>query len=462
MKKKNIVFVLTDDQRFNTIHALGNEDIITPNIDWLVNHGTCFTHAHIPCGTSGAVCMPSRAMLNSGRTLFHLQGEGQMIPEEHTTMGQALREVGYHCFGTGKWHNGPAAFTRSFDDGENIFFGGMWDHWNVPVNHYDATGEYDNVINFVVNHSLSNKVQKVHCDTFNPGVHSSTLLTNTAVDYLKTRNQEDEDPFFLYLAYLAPHDPRTMPQKYKDMYDPEKITLPGNCMAEHPFSFGVEHIRDERLAPYPRTEDELKRQLAEYYGMITHLDDELGRVLNTLRERNLMDDTIIVFAADNGLGMGSHALMGKQNHYEESIRVPLVFCGPGIPENQKCDNYVYLLDIFPTLCDLVGRDIPASVEGKSFAAMFKDPTVVTRDSLYFAYNDMLRSVKKNEWKLIVYHNTAHEKQLFNLREDPLELNNLAQSNPEKVAELTELLLQYRATWEDTAHRYSEKFWQEEL
>lgn len=458
MKKKNVLFILTDDQRFNTIHALGNEEIITPNMDWLVEHGTAFTHAHIPCGTSGAVCMPSRAMLNTGRTLFHIQGEGQTIPESHTTMGETMRNAGYHCFGTGKWHNGPAAFTRSFNDGENIFFGGMWDHWNVPINHYDATGEYDNVIDFVMDFSHQNKTHKIHCDKFNPGVHSSTLLTDTAIDYLQTRNPEDEDPFFLYLAYLAPHDPRTMPQKYKDMYDPDKITLPGNCMAEHPFLFGVEKIRDEVLAPYPRTEDELKKQLAEYYGMITHLDAELGRVLNTLRSRNLLEDTLIVFAADNGLSMGSHALMGKQNHYEESIRVPLVFCGPGIPENQKVDNYVYLLDVYPTLCDLVGAPIPDSVEGKSFAAMFKDPAVKTRDSLYFVYNNLLRSVKKDEWKLIKYRSVAHEKQLFNLREDPLELNNLAENNPEKVAELEDLIMDYRATWEDTAHPYSEKFW----
>lgn len=148
---KNILFILTDDQRYNTITACGNPDIKTPNMDRLVREGTCFSHAFIPGGTSGAVCMPSRAMLNTGRTLFHLKGEGQSIPADHTCMGEVFRQAGYETFGTGKWHNGTEAYARSFSCGDNIFFGGMWDHWNVPTCCYDPTGQYDNEVNFVVN-----------------------------------------------------------------------------------------------------------------------------------------------------------------------------------------------------------------------------------------------------------------------------------------------------------------------
>ncbi len=455
-KKKNVLFVLADDQRFNTIHALGNPDVSTPTLDALIARGTTFTQAHIPCGTSGAVCMPSRAMLNTGRTLFHLEGEGQNIPTEHTMMPETFKANGYDCFGTGKWHNGPPAFTRGFTCGENVFFGGMWDHWNVPTCHYDETGEYDNVVDFVMDFFYNNKPTKIHCDKFNPGKHSSELLTDSALDYLK--NREGEDPFYLYLAYLAPHDPRTMPDKFKDMYDPEKITLPENCANEHPFLFGVETIRDEELCPYPRTEASLKKELAEYYGMISHLDHELGRVFAELEAQNLLEDTIVVFAADNGLAIGSHALMGKQNHYEESVRVPLIFAGPDIDAGKQVDQYVYLLDIFPTLCEMTGMEIPTSVEGKSFYPMFENPAHVTRDSLFFAYNDMLRSVKKDGFKLIEYCNTATETQLFDVVNDPCEMKNLAAECPEKVAELRALLQEYRANWEDGDHRYSASYW----
>ncbi len=457
-KQKNVLFVLADDQRFNTIHALGNADIITPTLDALVARGTTFTQAHIPCGTSGAVCMPSRAMLNTGRTLFHIDGEGQSIPPEHTMLPEAFKANGYECFGTGKWHNGPAAFTRGFTCGENVFFGGMWDHWNVPTCTYDATGEYDNVIDFVMDFFHNNETTKMHCDKFNPGKHSSELLTDSAIDYLRSRDNNSDAPFYLYLSYLAPHDPRTMPEQFKNMYDPEKITLPENCALEHPFLFGVETIRDEVLCPYPRTKSSLKKELAEYYGMITHLDHELGRVFAELAAQNLLEDTIVVYAADNGLAIGSHALMGKQNHYEESVRVPLIFAGPDIAAGKQVEQYVYLLDIFPTLCDMAGIETPASVEGKSFAPMFADGGYTTRDSLYFAYNDMLRSVKKDDFKLIEYRKTAHETQLFDLANDPGEMQNIAVEHPEKVAELRALLAEYRTSWEGGGHRYSSTFW----
>ncbi len=459
--KKNILFILTDDQRYDTIGACGHPDLKTPNLDRLVREGTCFSHAHIPGGTSGAVCMPSRAMLNSGRTLFHLEGEGQNIPAGHTCMCEAFRKAGYETFGTGKWHNGTPAYARSFSCGDNAFFGGMWDHWNVPTCYFDPTGEYDNVINFVANFSLNNKPWQIHCDKFNPGKHSSELLSDTAIQYLETRGQEPhDDPFFLYLAYLAPHDPRTMPEEFKKMYDPEKITLPDNFMPEHPFRFGVETIRDEALAAQPRDEMEVRRHLAEYYGMISHLDHEIGRVLDKLEEIGELDNTIIVFTGDNGLAVGCHGLMGKQNLYDHSVRVPLILRGPGIPAGEQRDQYVYLLDIFPTLCDLTGLEIPESVEGKSFAPVIADPNAVTRKDLYFAYNDILRAVKDARYKLIEYRNTATCTQLFDLVNDPSELHNLADlpEYADTVKHLRTQMMQYRDSWESSGHPYSKKFW----
>lgn len=455
---KNVLFILTDDQRYNTIHALGNQDIITPNLDRLVENGTAFTQAHIPCGTSGAVCMPSRAMLNTGRTLFHIWGEGQTIDANHTTMGQAFRENGYETFGCGKWHNGIPGYQKSFSKGANIFFGGMWDHWNVPLCDYDVEGKYDNTINFIVDFFQNKQITPIHCDHFSKGKHSTELLTDTVCDFLQTR--EKEKPFFSYLAYLAPHDPRTMPQKYIDMYDIDKITLPGNYMTEHPFKFGVENIRDETLAAQPRNEREIKQHLLEYYAMITHLDDEIGRIIQTLRETGELDNTLIVVTGDNGLAVGSHSLMGKQNHYDHSVRVPLIFSGPGIPKNQKADGFVYLLDIFPTLCELCDIEIPETVEGKSFARMLDDPSCETRDTLYFAYNQLLRSVKDRRYKLIEYRNGANRTQLFDLVSDPDEMNDLF-GKPEYadiVSRLRSTLLAYKESWEDTGHKFTGEFW----
>ena len=146
--RPNVLFFFTDDQRFDTIAALGNPHIRTPNMDALVARGTTFTRAHIPGGTCGAVCCPSRAMIHSGRTLFHLDGCGQEVPEDHALLGETLLRAGYQSHGIGKWHNGTRAFVRSFDGGNDIFFGGMQDHWNVPVYDYDPAGGYEGTLAF--------------------------------------------------------------------------------------------------------------------------------------------------------------------------------------------------------------------------------------------------------------------------------------------------------------------------
>lgn len=456
---KNVLFILTDDQRYDAIHALGNPAIHTPNMDRLVEMGTAFTNAHIPGGTSGAICMPSRAMINTGRTLFSLAGEGQDIPPEHTTLAEAFAQAGYTTFGTGKWHNGPPSFARGFNCGDNIFFGGMWDHWNVPVCYFDPTGEYDNVINFTANFQRTNDdIIHINCDKFNPGVHSSELLTTTALDFL--RGRREGEPWYVYLSYLAPHDPRTMPKRFLDMYPPEEIQLPENFAPEHAFDFGISEIRDELLVGYPRKEEEVRKEIAEYYAMVTHLDDELGRLLDGLEERGELENTIILLAGDNGLAVGNHGLMGKQNLYDHSVRVPLVVAGPGIPKGQKNDRFVYLLDVFPTLCELTGLPIPASVEGRSFAPMFADSGYSIRDDLYFVYNNMLRGVKDGRYKLIEYRCTATMTQLFDLQNDPQEMHNLyGEPGYEDVyRRLTERLLAYRADWQDEAHYFGKEFW----
>ncbi len=458
-KRPNILFLFTDDQRFDTIHALGNSAIKTPNIDTLVARGTAFTHAHIPSGTSGAVCMPSRAMLHSGRTLYHLNGYGKSIPPEHTTLGEMLRSNGYRTFGTGKWHNGKESFNRSFTDGDEIFFGGMSDHWNVPVYHYDPTGKYEITLP-VCNHPGQNKiVNDRSCDHINNGLHSTEMVSDAAIKFIDT--VEQTEPFFTYVSFLAPHDPRIMPQRFKDMYNPADIDLPPNFAGGHPFDLGCLHIRDEDLAAFPRNPEEVKEHIAEYYAMITHLDYEIGRIVAKLAEKNILDDTIIIFAGDNGLALGQHGLMGKQNCYEHSNRVPLIFAGPGIPENEKRDAYVYLLDIFPTLCEMIGADIPPSVEGCSMLPAIKDNSEKIRDSIFIGYTHLQRAVKDRRFKLIEYNvNNVRNTQLFDLENDPCETANLA-DNPEqseKLCELRKKLCEYRKEWNDNSEKWGAKFW----
>lgn len=457
-RRPNILFLFTDDQRFDTIRALGNDDIITPNMDSLVESGTAFTNAYIMGGSSPAVCMPSRAMLMSGRTLYHIEEQGQSIPDSHSLFGETLKDAGFSTFGIGKWHSGPRAYARSFSGGSEIFFGGMTDHWNVPACDYDPTGEYKVDTPVCRNPGLSNEVQYVQHDHIKAGTHSSELFCDAAIDFLNS--YEEEKPFFIYVSFLAPHDPRTMPRKYLDMYDQKTIALPDSFAPTHAFDNGELEIRDERLAAMPREPDEIRRHIAEYYAMITHADAEIGRVLETLHDSGHADNTIVILAGDNGLAVGRHGLMGKQNLYEHSIHVPLIIGGPGIPKGETRDAFCYLIDIYPTICDMLQIDVPASVEGKSLVPALKNPQERIRDHLLFAYMGLHRGVRTEQYKLIEYvvEGERHT-QLFDLIKDPSEVNDLSgdESYSHTIEELRELLQGWRNELGDDSEQ-GRAFW----
>lgn len=459
--RPNVLFILADDQRYDTVHALGNDEIITPNLDRLVREGTSFVNAHIPGGTASAVCMPSRAMLNTGKNPFRFTDNGKNVTDRDATMGETFKNDGYRCYGVGKWHNGTDSYARSFTEGDDIFFGGMWDHWNVPVCDYSPDGNYSNEINFVPDFSANMTPVKVLADKIHAGVHSTELFCADAVKFIE--EYDDERPFFLYLSLLAPHDPRTMPEKYRNMYDPERISLPVNYKPMPDFSFGwADRGRDEITASFPRTPDEVKRHIADYYAMISHIDDHVGRLLDTLEKKGIADNTLVIFCGDNGLAIGQHGLMGKQSVYEHSTKVPLIMSGPGIPENKKLTQYVYLMDIFPTLCELCGMNIPDSVESISFARMFEDTQYVTRRDIYYLFQARIRGVADGRYKLIEYR-TENLKltQLFDLEKDPYETMNFFDFNgyEDISAGLRARMKEYSEEWGEKEHIYGKQFWE---
>lgn len=423
-KRYNVLVLLTDDQRFNTIHALGNPDIHTPNMDALVKSGTTFTQAHIMGSLGGAVCAPSRAMLLTGRSVFQVHKDGGLIPASEKTFPEVFRENGYHTFETGKWHSDFASFNRSFSTANNIFMGGMHQeklggHWTPRLHHYDSTGKYT--------------------QAFTGTQFSSVYYADAAVRFLQAPQQQ---PFLMYVAFTAPHDPRTPPKEYLSLYDTAKIPLPGNFMPRHPFDNGEMSVRDEQLLPLPRDPGAVKMEIAKYYAMISEVDHEMGRIIKALRESGQYENTIIVFAGDNGLAVGQHGLLGKQNLYDHSMRVPLTICGPGIPANKQTDAYCYLTDVFSTLCNMTGIPQPATVSGQSLHKAFTQPGFKGRNQLFLTYSNLQRAIVKDSMKLIIYNvDGQHPVQLFDLAKDPLEKHNLAQekSYQQKVATLRSLL-----------------------
>jgi len=422
--RPNVIMLFSDDQRFDTIAALGNNEIQTPNLDRLVACGTAFTQGCIMGGLHGAICVPSRAMLHTGRNLFHLEGPGNTIPASLGSLPETLRAAGYRTHMVGKWHSDKAALNRIYNEGSALFLGGMHDPFKATLYDYDPSGAY-----------------KKDAAIDRSGTHASEIFADAALEFLK---QPQPNPFFLYVAFTAPHDPRTAPKEYRDRYDSSKLTLPPNFMPRHPFDNGEMKVRDEQLAPWPRTPENILKQTADYYGMISHMDAQIGRILDAVEAQGLSGNTIIVFAGDNGLAIGRHGLMGKQSLYEHSIRVPLIYSGPGIPPGARHEAKCYVHDLYPTICDAVGIPTPSGVESKSLWPCFRDPSARPYDATYHAYRDLQRAVRREKFKLIEYTVGGTETtQLFDIQEDPWELNNLAESTPGVVTQLRKQLNDWR-------------------
>ncbi len=428
---KNILVLFSDDQSYNTLRVLGNKEVYTPNLDKLTQQGVTFTQAHVMGGHQGAICMPSRVMLLSGRYVNRLPGDGAVIPDSILTLPEILQQKNYTTFHTGKWHSDKTSHNRIFKSGDNIFFGGM--HFkedggqeHPSVYHYDNSGIYPRENNW-------------HSDTF-----STELYADAAIRFL-TGSKAKEAPFYCYVAFTSPHDPRTPPKKFADMYHPDKISLPPNFLPLHPFDNGDLNVRDENLLPHPRIASDVKREIALYYGMISEMDAQVGRILEALDKAGLRENTIIVFAGDNGLALGQHGLMGKQSLYEHSIRVPLIISGPGLQKNVRSDAFVYLSDISPTLYDYLNITPPSTVEAKSLLPILHDPSKSVRKAIYNVYGHWSRSIKTADgFKMIAYNVKGKlTTQLFNLKKDPWEMHDLSGDKTfiAKMAALRNLLKQ---------------------
>jgi arylsulfatase A-like enzyme len=397
--------MIADDHRHDAAHALGNPLVQTPTIDALAARGVVFGRHHTQGGLTGAVCIPSRAQVLTGMGPFRsvtsqtVESTARLMELDptHPTLPQVLREAGYHTHAVGKWHNDRPSFARSFAGAERVFFGGMSDHDAVPLQDFDPTGHYGDERRYV-------------------GEGFSTeLFAEAAIRFL--REPRDDQPFFLYLAFTSPHDPRTPPPEFASLYDPERVPLPPNFLPEHPFDNGEMRVRDEMLAPHPRPPAEVKRHLADYFGMISHQDHWMGRVIEAVPE-----NTIVVYTADHGLALGQHGLMGKQNLYDHSIRVPLLIRGLGLPAGRRVEVPTCHPDLLPTLCDLL--DVPApATEGASLAGLARaESPAGPREVVCSVYQDVMRSASDGRWKLIRYYRArdvgTNRLQLFDLAADP--------------------------------------------
>lgn len=427
----NLLVIVTDDQAPQTLKAYGNRVCHTPNIDRLAAEGMTLDVAHHMGAWSGAVCTPSRHMIMTGRTVWHIPGKKRrgrasrnpnsryplLVPPElaRFTMPAVFNDAGYITFRTCKKGNSYAA---------------------------------------------ANKLFQVRREATRRGAQSakgSSWHGEQAVAFLVKRGEEKQRrPFLMYLGFSHPHDPRIgrddLLKKYGAVntaqppteVNPKAPPLQINYLPAHPFPHGHPKLRDEervRGVFKSRTEATIRNELGREYACIENIDEQIGRVLKQLEAIGELDKTYIVFTSDHGIAVGRHGLTGKQNLYEHSWRVPMIIRGPGIKAGTRAPGNVYLLDILPTLCGMAGIDVPKTVEGISFLPVLQQKRTTIREVLYGVYSGGtkpgMRCIKKGDWKLIKYdvlEGAVHETQLFNLAENPNEL--IAAHHAPAVVKLT--------------------------
>ena len=419
-KQPNILLIITDDQDAETLGVYGDTFCDTPNIDKLASEGLTLTSAHHMGSFRAAVCTPSRCMLMTGRNVWETQNLNVSYPPldyihqikknyaqissedpSYYSLPALFKRAGYYTFRTCKRGNSY--------EGANLLFDERYDKTNREAN--DENG--------------------------------SQWHSNKVIDYLNRRIDEPtEQPFFIYLGFSHPHDPRrgneALLKKYgavnpgpPTVLNPKTPKLPINYLPAHPFEEGHPDLRDENSVEgvmTKRDEATVRNERGKELATIEAIDTEIGRVLQKLRATGELDNTYILFISDHGIAVGKHGLMGKQNLYEHSIKIPFIIKGPNIESNIKVKGNIYLSDVLPTLCDLAGIEIPETVYGKSFKTVLEGKDKTIRDVIYGVYSGGtkpgIRSIKKGDWKLIKYdvmNGQVRKTQLFNLKDNPNEL-----------------------------------------
>ncbi len=429
----NIILLISDDQRPDTIAALGNEIIQTPSLDALVKRGTTFTRA--TC--ANPLCVPARAELLSGQTGFR---NGVHPPSNkpdltHTTLAQALTGGGYNTYWVGKWMIAGRPSTRGFQESLALFGSGK----RPTQPQYDAAGRVVTGYRGWMFQTDDRQLDPEQGVGLTPDIESK--FADAAIEFI---NRKSDKPYFLQVNFTAPHDPLLNPPGWEHTYDAKSIPLPENFRGKHPFDHGNFSGRDELLNPWPRKKKDIQRDLATYYRVISYMDQQIGRILDAIRQTDPeLNNTVIIFTSDHGLALGSHGLMGKQNMYEHTIGIPLIFAGAQIPQGERRTAQCYLRDLYPTICELAGVEVLPAVEATSLMPILRNELREVYPFIIGYFHDQQRMIRMQNWKYI-YYPAVNREQLFHLGSDPYEMRDLSSSK--RAANVKQQLREEMIVW----------------
>lgn len=430
----NILWICSDQQRFDTIEGLNNPYIHTPNLRRLAEQSVTFTHAFV----QNPVCSPSRASFLTGRypRTTGLRALGQRIRATERTVPRILADYGYGCALIGKLHLAPVLGGRAepderIDDGYDEF------HWSHdPWIKWPGRNQYHLWLDSLgIKLPYGPSEPPVWPCPIEPQYTHTAWCANTAINYI--RREARFRPWLVSVNMFQPHHPFWPTQEFFDQYDPEKLPSPpyheGELKTKSAYAQD-DHVGNRNLS-FPKYDDLMHRKItAAYYAMITEVDYHVGRILKALEETGQAENTVVIYQTDHGELLGDHGLYLKGPYfYEGAIRIPLLVRWPErYKAGLKCDALVEMVDVAPTLLEACGVPVPPSVQGRSLTKLLTGETTSHRDSVYCEYYDSQRlydppplatMVRTQTQKLIVYH-SLHSYELYDLEKDPGEVNNI--------------------------------------
>ena len=433
MPQPNIVLIMTDQQRWDTLSCLGFDHVPTPNIDRLARRGIAFSHAFV----QGAVCGPSRNSIVSGQYVHThgiYQNEQWLTPDQPNWI-ERLRDGGYHTVNIGKMHTSPIRLPCGFN------------HRTVVENKNYKQGQHgpdpDDYDLYLAQFGLTRPACSYYKEipdwpdhlgaTVWP--HDEDLFIDNVVGQWTIdaiENHDFEKPLFMWSGFAGPHDPYDIPEsaleRYGDIEIPDPVGWTGELDTKPPPQKQSMEGSEGKVSPAAiwwsrATPDRIRRMRRHYFANVSLVDDWVGKIVTAIEQKGQLDNTVFVFASDHGDCLGDHGLVYKfSSHYDAVARVPLVFAGPGVSELGVQDSLVELIDLGPTFLELAGLDPLEGAWGQTLTGLLGGDSVEIHDTVYSEHGPRIMA-RSCEWKLVFYPGETYG-ELYNLKEDPDELYNL--------------------------------------
>ncbi len=490
----NVIFIITDQQRADHLGCAGNSILKTPHLDQLASEGTRFTNAYV----ANPTCMPNRSSIMTGQyPNTCVRSFGVNLPHDIPTFSGTLRDQGYTTKAIGKMHL-SFWFRKIQEDAASPEYMADWmnpnthdemvknfpspyygfdsmellvGHGDICNGHYqDWVAERDPSVLQAIRALGPNILSQLYRKSPVPEeLYPTSYLTARSIDFLErhAKGEHGESPFLLKVSYPDPHHPCTPPGRYADMYKPEDVELPASfsdseSIKNHPYVGQRLDRRGLRNMMFRTSdEEEVRNFISHTYGMITMIDDSVGHILASVARLGLEDDTMIIFTSDHGDMMGDHGMILKGwLPYQGILRVPMIIKVPGITNGSVSDSLVSSVDLAPTilsLCDVKEARQLTEMQGIDVTPILKDPNTALRDCCLIEIDEDDRDVAKasakvppgsgrlkylmtGRYSLVIFDGFPDYGDLYDLQEDPHELNNLWDKRPELRAELVEKLL----------------------